>query len=481
MQKSLIEEIQACEQVSRLLDPDQAVRTNWNNQAYHYAENFLRELPIRKAFQHERKPDDKDFAPLFDEPVAMEALLSQLEAQVDNSGIDTASNRYLGFIPGGGLYPSAIADYIAALTNRYSGVFFASPGAIRIENQIIRWMADLLGLPATASGNLTSGGSMANLIALVTAREAHQLKAIDYHRSVIYLTKNTHTSAQKSLRVAGMVDVIKRYIPVDENYCMNIASLRAAILEDVACGLKPWLIYASAGTTDTGSIDALDEMATLAKAHALWLHVDAAYGGFFALTEAGKKLFKGIEKVDSLTLDPHKALFLPYGIGAVLIRHHHVHRSAFTEYAPCLQDCINATEELSPCDLSPELTRHFRALRIWLPLKLFGLEPFRAALQEKLLLTEYFYQHLKEIKQIQIACPPQLSIVTFRYLPEKGDINAINAGLIKTINEDGRIYLSSTSLNGNFYLRMACLSFRTHLTDIQLALSVIQEKITQLI
>ncbi|EKD70550.1 MAG: aromatic-L-amino-acid decarboxylase [uncultured bacterium] len=205
--------------------------------------------------------------------------------------------------------------------------------------------------------------------------------------------------------------------------------------------------------------------------------MDAAYGGFFSLTKTGKILFNGLDQANSVTLDPHKSLFLPYGIGAVLIKNHQQHRQAFTEHAPYLQDCLNITDELSPCDLSPELTRHFRALRMWLPLKLYGLAPFRAALEEKLLLTTYFYQQLKQIPNIDIACAPQLTVVTFRYLPHDQDANIFNAKLIQMINDDGRIYLSSTTLQNKFYLRMACLSFRTHLAEMKLALEVIQEMI----
>lgn len=318
---------------------------------------------------------------------------------------------------------------------------------------------------------------MANLIALVTAREASALAAKDYHRAVIYLTKNTHTSAQKALRVIGMTDAVKRYIPVDECFAMNMNALKNAIQADLKAGLMPWMIYASAGTTDTGSVDALNVAADLALQHQVWLHVDAAYGGFFALTATGKKLFAGLERADSVTLDPHKSLFLPYGCGAVLVRHAQLQRNAFTEYAAYLQDCVNATDELSPCDLSPELTRHFRALRVWLPLMLFGTRPFRAALDEKLLLARYFYQEIQQIPGMQVACAPQLSVVTFRYVPKNQDANEFNAALLKMINEDGCVYLSSTRLQDCFYLRMAVLSFRTHLDDIELAIRVIKEKI----
>ena len=182
---------------------------------------------------------------------------------------------------------------------------------------------------------------------------------------------------------------------------------------------------------------------------------------------------------DSITLDPHKSLFLPYGIGAVLIKDSTLQKKAFKSTAPYMQDILTSPEDWSPSDMSPELTKHFRALRMWLPLNCYGVDPFRAALEEKLLLTQYFYNELKQMNNIQIACEPDLSIVTFRYLSETGDTNAFNMNLLEQINSDGRVFLSSTRLNNQYYIRMACLSFRTHIEDINLALDIIKHALSK--
>lgn len=471
----LIEQIQAAEQQSRLLEPDKLARTKWNATILEHTENFLETFENNKTYQNETPALKSIINEMsFEQPVSLEETLHHFKQHIENTGINTTSARFFGFIPTGGLYPAALGDYIAAVSNRYSGNFYCSPGAVRIENKLIRWMCELLGFPENASGNLTSSGSIANLIALITAREAYEIKARDFHRVVVYFTENTHFSVEKSLKLIGLGECVKRLIPVDEKICMRTDVLNETITMDKANGLIPWLIVASAGTTDVGSIDPIKESVAIAKHQQLWLHVDAAYGGFFALTEKGKKQFAGIEEADSITLDPHKSLFLPYGIGAVLIKNHKLLHQAFAKNAPCMQICENLIEELSPCDLSPELTKHFRAMRLWLPLRLFGLTPFRAALNEKILLTDYFYNRISEIPRIQVVCPPQLSIVAFRYIPDSGDVNEFNQHLINKINDDGRVYFSSTRLAGQFYLRMACLNFRTHLQEIDLALDVIR-------
>jgi glutamate/tyrosine decarboxylase-like PLP-dependent enzyme len=258
---------------------------------------------------------------------------------------------------------------------------------------------------------------------------------------------------------------------------MNANILNETIINDRSNNLNPFLIIATAGTTDTGSIDPLIAIASIASTNTMWLHVDAAYGGFFKLTQHGENHLSGMSLADSITLDPHKGLFLPYGIGAVLIKNGQLQKQTFASTASYMQDIVTSSDDWSPSDMSPELTKHFRALRMWMPLKYYGVEPFKHALDEKLLLAQFFYTELKKLNHIQFACMPELSIVTFRYLPEQGDANAFNKALLKSINHDKRIFLSSTSIDGNYFIRMACLSFRTHLEDILLTLDIIKDAI----
>jgi glutamate/tyrosine decarboxylase-like PLP-dependent enzyme len=208
--------------------------------------------------------------------------------------------------------------------------------------------------------------------------------------------------------------------------------------------------------------------------------VDAAYGGFFLLTDHGKKMMEGIEQSDSATIDPHKGLFLPYGSGALLVKEGEKLYKSQHMSANYLQDTYKATDEASPADLSPELSKHFRGLRMWLPLQLFGVESFRAALDEKLLLTRYFHNKIQQIEGIEVGPDPQLSIAFFRYVPKTGDPNTFNKKLVNTIHRDGRIFLSSTHLDGTIYLRLAVLHFRTHLDEIDLIISVLQKKIKEI-
>ena len=248
--------------------------------------------------------------------------------------------------------------------------------------------------------------------------------------------------------------------------------LAEQIEKDKAAGLNPFLLVASAGTTDVGAIDPLPELGAIAKDHGLWYHIDAAYGGFFILTEEGKSKLKGLDLADSLIIDPHKGLFLPYGLGVVLVRNVEHLKHAHRFDAHYMQDAFREPEEYSPAELSPELTKHFRGLRLWLPLKLHGVAPFRACLEEKLLLAKYFHAEVQKLG-FESKLEPELSVVTYRYVPEAGDANEFNKKLLEAVVADGRIFISSTMLNGEFTLRFACLAFRTHLKTVDTLLEVL--------
>ncbi len=466
------------EHTARLLEPNAAQRKYLIDKTIGYTEDFLNNL--QTSLTYVSSPGNRKGlfdSPISDSTINIDEVLSLLKENVDTPGINPASGGHLGYIPGGGIFHSSLGDFIAAITNRYAGVFFASPGAVRMENMLIDWMAELVGYPGTASGNLTSGGSISNLIAVVSAREAFSIKPGDIEKSVVYLTAQTHHSVEKSLRIAGLKYCIKHYIPMDDKFRMNSEQLEITIKKDLQNGLKPWLIIASAGTTDIGAVDPLYDIGEVADRYNLWLHVDGAYGAFFILSETGKGVLKGIEKSDSLIMDPHKGLFLPYGSGAVLVKEKMNLYNAHYYQADYMQDALTSVEELSPADLSPELSKHFRGLRLWLPLKLLGLAPFRAALEEKILLARHAYEKLSEIDNIELGPYPDLSIITFRYLPLAGDADEFNKKLIEAIHKDGRVFLSSTMINGKYTLRIAVCSFRTHLEEIDSAISIILEKI----
>lgn len=475
------DKIKQLESTSRLLDPDQKQRALWDQQVLDYTNAFLANLEVNKTFNSnlEQGRAISEFN-ITEQPTDLANLLEGTTKNIDDVGINPGSGGHMGYIPGGGLYPSALGDYIAAISNRYAGIFYAAPGAVRLENMLIRWMCDLMEYPATSLGNLTSGGSIANLVAIVTARDAINLKSRDFERAVIYLSEQAHHSVQKALRIAGMSEAQLRYIPMDDGLRLSVSALENAIREDKANGLLPFFINSSFGTTNTGAIDPLDSIADLAEQHKIWFHVDASYGGFFKLVEEIEPKFKGIARADSITLDPHKTLFLPFGSGAILIKDGSLLFKTHHYLAEYMQDTVDANEEVSPADISPELTKHFRGMRLWLPLKLFGLAPFRSALKEKLLLAQYFHRRIQTMKGFEVGPDPELSVAMFRYLPKLEDANSFNKALIKAIQDDGRIFLSSTTIDGIFWIRVAVVVFRTHLEHVDLLLEIIGQKVKEL-
>lgn len=477
----MIDKIKALEQLSRLLNPQQPQREQWNAQVLQYANDFIQKLDTCKTYIASKDTGEGIYdLNITETPTELSTLLESTTKNIDEVALNPAASGHLGYIPGGGLYPSALGDFIAAISNRYAGIYYAAPGAVRLENMLIQWMCDLIGYPPTACGNLTSGGSIANLIAVVTAREAHNIKAKYLERSVIYLSEQTHHSMQKAFRIAGLGEAQFRYIDLDEGLRLSPVALENAILEDKTNGLQPFFINASCGTTNTGAIDPMEPIAAIAQRHKLWFHVDAAYGGFFKLVPELQDKFKGMEQADSVTLDPHKTLFLPFGTGTVLIKNSEKVIKAYYWLADYMQDTVDANQQISPADVSPELTKHFRGMRLWLPLKLFGLKPFRAALEEKLLLTRYFYKEMNQLSGFETGPEPELSVAMFRYLPDDKDANVFNEQLIRAIQMDGRIFLSSTTIYGVYWIRVAIVIFRTHLEQIDLLLSIIKEKVREL-
>ena len=454
-------------------------RAEWREKVIRHSEAFLERAPQLPVY---RQAEDEGrgilASPITENPVQIEEVLDLLQDHIESSGVTLGVAGHMAFIPPSGLYTAALGDYLAAIINRYVGLFFTAPGAVRIERLLLRWMADFVGYPATAAGDLTSGGSIANLIGVVTAREAHELKSQDYSRAVVYLSDQTHHAVAKALRIAGLKECIQRHIALDSYYRMSPDALETAINQDKAAGLIPWLLVASAGTIDTGAVDPLMSMAEIARQHHLWFHVDGAYGANFALCPTGKKILHGMELSDSLVLDPHKGLFMPCGSGAILVRNAQSLLRAHYYNADYLQDedVLASPDEISPAELSPELTRPFRGLRLWLSLKLLGVAPFRAALEEKILLARHFYERIRQVDGFEVGPFPDLSIVTFRYLPKHGDTNQFNQQLISAVQHDGRIFLSSTKIDSKVTLRLAVMSLPTHLETIELAIDILRQK-----
>lgn len=459
------------------LEPKSEVRSEYLGKVIDYTEDFLDDVHNRKGFVNDFINDGAfDRFPFTETPIDSSTIIEFLKNNVDRTGINPASGGHIGYIPGGGIYTAALGDYMAAVMNRYSGVFYATPGAVRVENQIIDWIGDLLGYSKGFGGNLASGGSMANLIAISTARIAMKIKSKNIENCTIYLTTQTHHCVTKSLKIVGLEEVQLRYIQLDDKYRMSTQSLEKQIEKDKIDGLTPFLVVASAGSTDVGAIDPIDEIADIAQKHNIWYHVDAAYGGFFLLCDETKSKFKGINRADSVVLDPHKGMFLPYGVGIVMVKDIRHLLEANSYEANYMQDTKDFHQEYSPAELSPELSRHFRGLRVWVPMKIHGIAPFRACLSEKIWLTRYFYDKVQELG-FEVGPYPNLTVAAFRFVPKDSDANEFNKKLLSNIHNDGRVFISSTTLEGKFYMRIAVLSFRTHKFHLDILLQQLKEGI----
>jgi aromatic-L-amino-acid decarboxylase len=410
--------------------------------------------------------------PVPEEGQPIEALLGRLGPAIAKS-YNTAGPGYLAYIPGGGVYAAALADFLATATNRYVGVTGAAPALAQIEETAVSWLCTLMGLPAGSRGILTSGGSLSSFSAIVTAR--HERLGEDFAGGTMYFSDQTHYCVTKSARLAGFPRASLRELPTDARFRLAPRALEEAVREDRARGRRPFLVVANVGTTNTGAIDPLPEVLQVAREHGLWVHADAAYGGFFRLAPGGEALLRGIEECDSITLDPHKGLFLPYGLGALLVRDGSALVRAHGESASYVQD-VAEEGSLGFADLSPELSRDFRGLRLWLPLMLHGLAAFREQLAEKLALARWLYEELRADPSFEVLDEPQLSIVAFRLRAPETEAERLGPELQRRVNARRRVFLSSTRIGGRYALRICVLSFRTHEDRVRDAAQALKEE-----
>lgn len=413
--------------------------------------------------------------PLPEIGVPLEETLDLIFDRALSKSFNTAGPGYLAYIPGGGIPHTAVAELISAAINRYVGVWVAAPGMAQLETNVVRWFCDMMGYGKGSTGVLTSGGSLANFTAIVAARRS--LLPENFLSGTIYTSDQVHHSITKAAVLAGFPADRVRSISSDDGFRIESGELEASIAADRSAGFSPFLIVGNAGTTNTGAVDDLVALADLAAEYEMWLHVDGAYGGFFMLTERGRNVMRGIERSDSVTLDPHKGLFLPYGTGSLLVRDAGALRrahSVFADYMPPMQEDDDLVDF---CQVSPELSRSFRGLRVWLPIKVNGVGPFRRNLDEKLDLAEWATQQLEKIDGIEVVAEPQLSLLAFRLVrPDLNQeaLNRLNHDFLDQINEPGRVFLTGTTLAGSFTLRICVLSFRTHMDRMQAALEDIR-------
>ena len=480
MTTSITEELKALEGKMAALEPNQEEREKLRAGIMDYTDNFVNNIKNIKTFYASKDKSKEIYDFSIGKAHKLAEIISLFERAVEKQGLNAANGGHLGYIPGGGITTSALGDYLAAISNEYAGVFYGSPGAVRMEQHLINWVAEEFNYGHNFAGNLTSGGSIANLSALVAARDAKNIHSENIKTSVIYGSPHMHHCLNKAINIAGLRECIYRNVELNDKFQIDAEALQQQIENDINKGLSPFLLISSAGTTDLGAVDPLDALADISAEHNIWFHVDGAYGGFFYLLDEKKPLLKGISRSDSFVIDPHKGLFLPYGTGMVMVKSKEDLLRSNAYEANYMQDTLEHTDEHSPAELSAELTKHFRGLRMWLPLMLHGIEPFKAALKEKLLLTEYFHERLKEIPEIVTGPLPDLSVLIFRVKLDsktQTEEDAINKELLNAIHQDGTVFISSTNVSGKFALRIAVLSFRTHQWHIDFLIDFLKEKI----
>lgn len=413
------------------------------------------------------------FASIIDEPVPewaskdLEALLNEEFLPLLRHGTRDNAPGYMGYIPSGGLYLGAIAEYLAATFNRYSAMFMASPGAAAIEAQSIRWLNEITGIQANAEragfrpgGLLVSGASLATLTAVHAARQKAILQGKDPAVLTAYFAQTAHCCVLQALSVCGIRH--HRVIATTPDHRMDMDQLSKTMADDQMLGFEPFFIALSAGEVETGAIDDVERGRALASESNVWLHVDGAYGGFFVLARSAPAALRAIGLADSLCLDPHKGMGLPYGTGALLVRDVQDLRRAFANAGNYLPAPSEAERPPDAMDLGIEMTRPFRGLRLWLPIKLLGIAPFRDHLEHMLQLALELAERIRTIPELELIGSPVLSICTFR-LRAPATI-AANRRLLDDINADGRFFLTGCTLSigeGGFALRVALLSFRT--------------------
>ena len=395
-----------------------------------------------------------------------ERLLEHLFEEWIPRSFTASGPGYMAYIPGGGLFPAGLADLIADTSNRFTGIWRAAPALVQLEANVLAWFREWMGLPDAAAGLLTPGGSMATLNAVLCARERHL--GPDLRSGTAYVSTEVHHCVFKAAKLAGIMPDRIRRIPVDARFRIRVDSLREAIGRDRAGGLRPFLLVGSAGTIHTGAIDPLDELADVAADERVWFHLDGAYGAFFHVCPELRPLLAGLPRADSLALDPHKGLFLPYGTGALLVRDGAALRAVHEIDASYLPSPASA-DLYDPARHGPDLSRGFPGLRVWLCVKLIGAARLRAAIAEKRQLALDAARRLGDLPGVRVLAPPALSLFAFHLrLPgaSTADESVSTRRLIDRVRARGKVMITGCEIGDRFVARVCILSFRTRQAQV---------------
>jgi aromatic-L-amino-acid decarboxylase len=399
---------------------------------------------------------------------ALAPLLDRLFHDWVPRSFTTIGPGYLAFIPGGGVFPAALADFINDATNRFTGIWQAAPALVQLEANALDWLREWMDFPPESRGLFTTGGSMATWNAILCARERYL--GADIRRGVLYTSDQAHHSVIKAAKLVGVMPDRVRAIESDNCFHLRVDRLEQAIAADRRAGLTPFAVVSTAGTTNTGAVDPIDAIADLCEREEIWHHIDGAYGAFFYLCEDLRRgVLRGLARGDSLTLDPHKGMFLPYGTGALLVRDGAALRAAHEATAAYLPAMPHPQDFYDPSQHGPELSRGFPGLRVWLTVKLYGTAAFREAVAEKRALTLDAARRVAELPGVVIDAAPDLSLFAF-HLTWPGatlaEEDAATKALMSKTTQKGRVMVTGAAAHGRYLGRVCVLSFRTHQAEI---------------
>ncbi len=383
--------------------------------------------------------------------------------------------RCFGFVPSEPTWPGVVADFLASAWNVNACTWLVASGPSQVELVVLDWFRRWLGYPESAGGLLTSGGSAASVDAFVAAREA----AGNPERPSVYMSDQSHSAQARAAVIVGIRREGVRMVATDGESRLDMKALARAVAEDRAAGYQPMAICANAGAPSTGAIDPLQEMADFCEAEDIWLHVDAAYGGFAALSRDGARLLAGIERADSIGLDPHKWLFQPYEVGCLLVKDASKLEDVFAFGTTVLQDTIWGANHPNINDRGLQLSRSFRALKIWMSIQTFGMSAFRRAVSKGMELSKRAEAWVQESRTLELLTPASLGIVCMRVNPagaglKDETLEDVNREVLARLFWDGRAFVSSTSLHGTFSLRLCIINHSTSWDDVRETLEAVE-------
>ncbi len=421
--------------------------------------------------------------PLPEAPTAASDLLAAVRDIVYPLSRHNGHPRFFGYVASPGTAAAAIGDLMAGALNANVTSWRSAPAAAEMEHVVLGWLKQMTGFAPQGTGLLVSGGSLANFSALAAARSKADPQAGRQGTGNgpplrIYASTEVHFSIVKGARLLGIGSDNVVLIPTDAAFRMDLAALERRIQADRDAGMRPMCIVANAGSVNTGAFDPLPEIASLADRHRLWLHVDGAYGGFSALAPSAKPLFRGIERADSLSLDPHKWLYSSVGCGCVLYRDAEAAIATFSHDADYTRPVgLSDDEAFAFWDLGPELSRPFRALPLWLQIKLHGAPNLAAAIERNIACARYFAGLVTEAPDFELLAPIGLSIFNFRYTPPdySGNLDDLNEQILLALQRAGSSYLSNTRIHGKFSLRGCVLNYRTTEADMRRLLDDVRD------